>query len=868
MTESRRIVWLILIMMAAVTVSTAAAIRVLYGTAFDQARGYLIQSVIDQAHLIEAVARFNRLSHPDDPAAAEDATLAQIQGAYAHLTGGGQQAEIAIAQRDGDRIVYRLIHGPVRPRLVESIPFESPLGEPMRLALAGGSGAMIGLDYRGARVLAAYTTVPMFNTGVVAKIDLAAIRAPFLRAGVMVIGLAALLVSLGAVLFVRLTNPLVEHLTETEHRYQRIFSSAPVPIWEEDFSAVITALNSIRASGVSDLGQYLVDNPGALHQLAGGIRVLEANAAALDLFGAGETRELADWFEGIFIPSTLELSTDKLQAIWSGREVLLNPGVTVKTLAGRELTVRLSMVTPGPNDARHSVPVSALDITADVNLQRREEELGLIMASTGEGIYGMDRAGRCTFVNRAALGMLGYRDESELLGREMHSLIHHTRSNGTQPGGFAGLVASCPEDERLWRADGTSFPADYRSYPMLRDGTTLGTVVTFTDITERKEKEAQLLQVQKMETVGQLTGGLAHDFNNLLTIILGNLKFLKLALKNDGDPEVAELLTDAQSAAQDGAALTRRLLAFSRRLPLEPQWIDLDILIEHTGRFLRRLMDEGIKLIVRRNGGPLPVRVDRQQLEHAIINLAINGRDAMPDGGTLVIDTGRQELGADPSTSRVGLSPGSYVVIRVSDTGVGMSPEVARRAVEPFYSTKPMGKGSGLGLSTALGFAQQSGGDLTISSVPGRGTTVSLYLPEAASEPSEQREAEPVPVSPNVQPAPATILVAEDEWRTRRLARRTLSELGYRVLEAKNAAAAVRVLEQDDKVDLLFADVVMPGELSGRDLGHWVREHLPGVRVLLTSGHAQHDDGEPLPFLKKPYSKDQLEEAVQALLVA
>jgi CheY-like chemotaxis protein len=282
-------------------------------------------------------------------------------------------------------------------------------------------------------------------------------------------------------------------------------------------------------------------------------------------------------------------------------------------------------------------------------------------------------------------------------------------------------------------------------------------------------------------------------------------------------------------------------------------------------------MGKGVELTLRRSGGPLPVRVDRQQLENAILNLTINARDAMPDGGPLTIEAGREHIGED-AVSRIGLPPGSYVVVRVSDTGVGMSPEAVRRAVEPFYSTKAMGKGSGLGLSTALDFAHQSGGDLMIASIPGRGTTVSLYLPEAVSEQAGERAPKPDAAPADTPGTTLTVLVVDDEQRARRVARRSLSELGCEVLEADGADAAARVLEKDTRVDLLFTDVVMPGEMNGRELGRWAQRQRPGLKVLLTSGVPQREpdgraaEGDAPPLLRKPYRKEELQEAVRSLL--
>ncbi len=247
MTERRRILWLILIMMAAVTVSTAVAITVLYRTAFGQERAHLIQTAEDQAHLMDAVARFDQ--RHGTSGASEAATLSQIETAFSHYPSDSGIAEVVVAQRQVDQIVFLVTHGRMAANQVEPIPFDSRLAEPMRRALSGDSGSMIGLDYRGVRVLAAYYPVPLLNAGVVAKMDLAEIRAPFVRGAAMVIGLASVLVSVGTVLFLRLTGPIVRHLNETEQRYQRIFRGAPVPIWELDISGVGEALQDLRTIG-------------------------------------------------------------------------------------------------------------------------------------------------------------------------------------------------------------------------------------------------------------------------------------------------------------------------------------------------------------------------------------------------------------------------------------------------------------------------------------------------------------------------------------------------------------------------------------------------------------------------------------------
>jgi PAS domain S-box-containing protein len=514
---------------------------------------------------------------------------------------------------------------------------------------------------------------------------------------------------------------------------------------------------------------------------------------------------------------------------------------------------------------------------AEAALREREQELGLILASTDEGIYGMNPAGRFTFANRASVRMLGYRDEQALLGKDVHALIHHTCADGTPH-----TKEDCPiyqarcenkvvhlDDELLWRADGSSFRVDYRSHPMVRDGEVVGTVVSFTDITERKEKEAQLLQAQKMEVVGQLTGGIAHDFNNLLTVILANLGLLGDEIASDTGASTRELIHDALSAARDGAALTQRLLAFSRKQSLQVQRVDIGEFLRNIRRFLQRILREDIELSIPRAKEAPPVFVDPRQFESALLNLVVNARDAMPKGGTLIIETTRKCVGGDVATADPELAPGNYVMITVRDSGIGMSPEDAARAIEPFFTTKQRGKGSGLGLSMVYGFARQSGGGLLLMSVLGEGTTVSMLLPEVAPA-MEKEDAEPTPR--NAPGGSERILLVEDELQIRNVTKRIFSGLGYEVIAVENAAAAMKVFEAEASVDLLFSDVIMPGDMNGRELAVWALQKHCGLKVLLTTGFSEEEAGERsadtgrVHLLRKPYMKEELAAAVRAVL--
>ena len=373
---------------------------------------------------------------------------------------------------------------------------------------------------------------------------------------------------------------------------------------------------------------------------------------------------------------------------------------------------------------------------------------------------------------------------------------------------------------------------------------------------------ARLSQAQRLEAVGQLTGGVAHDFNNLLTVVLGNADLL--AGHSLDAAQRRQALDMLIGAAERGAVLTRQLLAYARQQPLAPIAVDVNQLVAAIQPMLRRTLGEHIEITV--DGAPQlwPAMVDPTQLESALLNLCLNARDAMPSGGQLTLGTSPLTLGPGEAD----LPAGDYVRLRVSDTGTGIAPDDLQRVFEPFFTTKEKGKGTGLGLAMVYGFVRQSGGQVGISSEPGRGTTVQLDLPRATT-----------PVAA-VVPAPAaavqggheTILVVEDDDLVRLLASAELQAMGYRVVEAPNGVEALRLVEQGQPFDLLFTDVIMPGGVSGRDLADATRRLRPGLRVLFTSGYTEDAFNQPgrpdagLPLLPKPYRRAELARAVRAAL--
>jgi signal transduction histidine kinase/ActR/RegA family two-component response regulator len=390
---------------------------------------------------------------------------------------------------------------------------------------------------------------------------------------------------------------------------------------------------------------------------------------------------------------------------------------------------------------------------------------------------------------------------------------------------------------------------------------------TSQDVTERRLIERTLAQSQKMDAIGQLTGGMAHDFNNMLGVIIGNLDLVKPLL--GADALASDLCAEARDGAVRCADLIRRLLAFARRQSLRPEQMDVNLLVSDVSRMLGRTLGEHIALTLELDAALWPVRVDVSQLEAALINLATNARDAMPKGGQLTVATRNITLDAGYAAHHPDASAGDYALIEVSDTGTGIPPEIITRIFDPFFTTKAPGKGTGLGLAMAFGFVKQSGGHLTVHSEPGLGTTFRLYLPRSVGDAAAPASA---PVSDAVVGGDETILVVEDNAQLRRTAERQLTELGYTVREADSAMPALAILSGADPVDLLFTDIVMPGAMDGLDLAYQAARLWPGLRVLLTSGFPggraadRRVADSPFGLLDKPYSLKELAQAVRTAL--
>jgi PAS domain S-box-containing protein len=610
------------------------------------------------------------------------------------------------------------------------------------------------------------------------------------------------------------------------------------------------------------------------------------NPAGLPVFASYARSPTTQWAAGASVPQAV-LNAPLRRALWLLAALgasLLALAVVLAYWTGSKLSRAIrslnkagAAATTGSHIEAIATPVREVNevghilSTAARTAQEREARLRSILDTAPEALITIDQTGTIESFSRSAEALFGYQ-QIEVLGQNIKVLIpsphheqhdgyleHYLRTGERRIIGIGRVVAGR-------RKDGSVFPMELAVGEAI-----LGERRIFTgfvrDLTARQKIEQELRQAQKMEAVGQLTGGIAHDFNNLLTVITGNLEMLEAKIAGRREHE---LLSEAQDAAMLGAKLTEQLLAFGRRQPLSPKRVDVCRLLKEFSELLRRTLGEAIALHTVIPTRPHEAVIDPSQLQNAILNLAINARDAMPAGGKLFIQVGKAALGADYAKVHPEVGVGTYVCVAVTDTGTGMTKEVRDRAFEPFFSTKPAGSGTGLGLSMVYGFVRQSGGHVLIHSEPGQGTTVHLYLPLAETG---------APAAIQLGPDEAggyrgrgeTVLVVEDDARVRRVATARLRDLGYRVLEADNGPSALEIVRQGEKIDLVFTDMVMSGGMNGAQLAQAVREIRPEVPILFTSGYAGPDlvaqtTIDAAAWLKKPYAAIDLARKLQEIL--
>jgi PAS domain S-box-containing protein len=605
--------------------------------------------------------------------------------------------------------------------------------------------------------------------------------------------------------------------------------------------------------------------------------LVHINVAAASLLGLAKasmaTEELQNKFD-VFLPDGQPLPQDKWPSVLALRgEFASNEILLIQQKNGTRKVIAEISTAPIRNSKGETVQVIICyrDITESTEVNRARLQLAAIVDSSEDGIISKDCMGVVKSWNRGAQRIFGYTAE-EMIGQSIRRLL---------PAGFEAeeeeILRRIRKGESVdhiettrKRKDGSLIDISLSISPIhAPDGSVIGASKIARDISDKKQLERQLRQSQKMEAVGQLTGGVAHDFNNLLGVIMGNLDLLERLVEKD--EKAMMRVTTAQKATLRGAELTRKLLAFSSKDELQPTEVILNDCIDNAIEFARPGLGPDVKIVTHLKD-PLPyIFVDATGLENALLNLVVNARDAMPMGGLITLTSKLTTIEADYPPVQTGeMREGEYACVTVADTGHGMTREVMDRAFEPFFTTKTRDKGTGLGLALVYGFAKQCGGTVRIYSEPGYGTTVSLYLPIERRSSLRAPQAEPVEVT---QPArKGSILIVDDEEDLLDIAAEYLKDMGHKTLQALDGASALKVIREDSDIDLMVTDIVMPGGMNGVELAQKARALRPLIRILYTSGFpadALAEKEMPLmdgPLLHKPYQRAEFDAAVKRVM--
>jgi len=639
--------------------------------------------------------------------------------------------------------------------------------------------------------------------------------------------------------------------------------------------------NRILSAREAHLAAIIETSPNCITSIASNGIVLSMNEAGLRMLEADSTETiLGQCIYPMIVPEYLDAYRNLVERVCRGESGMIE--CEMKGLLGSRRWLEMHAA-PLRNSENNRIELLGIaqDITgrkwAEAARAAERKKLDVALASMTDAVFITDSEGIFIHINDAFAVFHRYKSKEDCPRAFSHyyEIFDLFSTEGNSIPFSAWPVTSALRGESginveyniRHKGTGDSWVGSY-SFSPLRDahGEVIGSVVVARDITERKQLEEQYHQAQKMETIGQLTGGIAHDFNNILTVILGCSEFIGEEVNEN--PRLSKMATMILEAARRGAELTHHMLAFARRQALQPKPVNISQLLLNMQILLRRTLSADIELAISPCGADCEAIVDAAQLENALLNLALNSRDAMPNGGKLTISADTITLDTSYAEMNYDVTPGQYIQILVSDTGSGISPENLKHVFDPFFTTKDVGKGTGLGLSMVYGFAKQSKGHIRIDSALGRGTTIKLYLPkcEHASKTSN-----PFPDTAADTRGSEVILLVEDDKNLRDFVIPLLLELGYQVLEASNGQDALGIIKKASKIDLLFTDIVMPGGLNGLQLGEEAKKIQPELKLLYCSGYAQNADlGETLKdkkihFLGKPYTLRELAKKIRSV---
>jgi len=670
-------------------------------------------------------------------------------------------------------------------------------------------------------------------------------------------------------------------------------SVQPKPVWRVERSASTSGAMPFFPDQNGGVYEKLLNNlPIMLHSMDGSGRMLSANTTWCESLGYAANDIMGRSFSE-FLPmeSRSKLVTEIYPKFLTSGSYR-NGEILIHRKDGSLATVLLSMTAYRGDKGKLERSVCTLeDITArkitEIANGRADHRFKSAFAAAAHGLAVVSPSGHIEVAN-SSLSALLQRDDLDGRNVNFEDILHNDDKMAFMAGMHRLLSGEIPvllQETRLLTGQGKTV-AGMISIALVKNeaGETEQLIVQITDMSERRVADDRLQKAQKMEAIGQLTGGLAHDFNNLLTVIIGNLQLLDG--KMGADEKSAKRVAEAIDAARKGSDLTRQLLAVARKQELAPSDVDVNALVAEMAPLLTRSIGENINLTVETMSGNPHVLIDASQLESAILNLAINARDAMEGSGSIVIETQPSYLDQDYADRHPEVTPGNYVMVAVTDTGGGMSPELLEKVFQPFFTTKPLGQGSGLGLSMVYGFIKQSGGHINIYSEVGHGTSVKMYLPRQASA-DESAKTNPVAdlvaiataaiqAEPIAKPSAARkpkVLVVEDQEAVRAVACGFLEDFGYDVIEAGDGFQALAVLQEVPDIDLMFSDVVMPGGMNGFDLAQAAQSLKPGLKIVHTSGYPKgamvHQDEPRFKngyIIMKPYRRDDLHKIIKDAL--
>jgi two-component system, cell cycle sensor histidine kinase and response regulator CckA len=781
-------------------------------------------------------------------------------------------AETLLVRRDGEQIVF-LTPLRKRPNLTSNlrVPVSQSAVAGVR-AVVGEEGTIEAQDYTGAMVFAAVQAVPGTTWRLVAKVDAEEVLAPLRwRSGLMgALAISLILAAAAGVFALWRRNQVAWYRDRYEMELQRREAveryDAERKAMDEELGRTLLALQSSESRLRLAFEQAAV----GMNEVSIDGRFLRVNQRFCDITGYAREELQKLSYSDLTHPDDRPADRGHVDQVLSGARASKR---WEKRYIRKDGAIIWVAVTASLLRDNSGEPLNMLgvveDITASVHaqeaLRQTEERFRQVVEHAPQGIV-VTTGVEARYLNAAAARWFGAESPAQLIGSPVLDRIRadHRPAVRERLATVSAGEPALPAELDFLRLNGDVFPVEVSATPILYDGQ-VSALVFFRDLTDRKRAEEErtrleqrLRQAQKMESVGRLAGGVAHDFNNHLTVINGYCDMLLDALGPD-DP-LREELSEIRAAGDRAAALTQQLLAFSRKQVVEPRPLNLNDVVEEYCRMVRRLIGEDIEVATELDPALGPVLADRGQMHQVLMNLAVNARDAMPDGGTILVTTTNAEL-ADVDPAVADVKPGPYIVLTLSDTGVGMSPETLQKIFEPFFTTKPMGIGTGLGLATVYGIIEQAGGFIRVTSQSGHGTTFRIYLPRIGEDP--QAALTPAGSQKSIG-GNETVLVVEDQAEVRKLATGILKKNGYSVLEAANGAEALALAaERPGRIDLLLTDLIMPG-ITGRELAQRLAEARPEIKVLYMSGYSDdllaRDGMLPgsIAYLSKPFAPADL----------